>query len=84
VALGGKGGSARQCSLTEALGKLVGWRREETAKWSGTNFRLITRVIRQAISGAELDREEDSTQLWMEVLMRCFVGAQLRVQLVLG
>jgi len=31
--------------------------------------------MRQVLSGAELDRVEDFTQLWMEVLMRCFVGA---------
>jgi len=28
----------------------------------------------QAVLGVELDYDEDSTHLWMEVLRRCFAG----------
>ncbi|QCD94138.1 hypothetical protein DEO72_LG5g2217 [Vigna unguiculata] len=45
--------------LMGALGGVVAWRRGETARRSGTKFRLVTREVRQAVLGAELDREED-------------------------
>jgi len=34
--------------------------------------------------GAKLDREEDSTQLWIEVLMRCFVGGPITSATCIG
>ena len=42
------------------------------ARQSGTTFRQAMRSRCQAVPGAELDCEEDSTQFWMEVLMGCF------------
>jgi len=36
---------------------------KHNAKRFGTNFRLATRVMRQAVLGGELDCEEYSTQL---------------------
>jgi len=59
VALGSRVRSARRSSLTNILERRVAWRHEETAKGFGTKFRLATREVRQAILGAELDREED-------------------------
>jgi len=53
------------------------WQREVSTKRSGTSFRLATRGMRQAISGVELDYDEDSTQLWIGVLRRCFVGGPI-------
>jgi len=45
-----------------------------SAKRSGTRQRQATRVIRQVILGAKLDRMEDFTPLWMKFLRRCFTG----------
>ena len=53
------------------------WLREETARWFETRQHQATRVMHQAILDVELDRVEDSTQLWMEVLMRYFVGGPI-------
>jgi len=44
---------------------------------TGTNFRQAMQTRCQVVPGAELDCEEDSTQLWIEVLMRHFVGGPI-------
>jgi len=40
---------------------------------------LVMWTRRQAVPGVELDCVEDSTRLWMKVLKRALLGAQLRV-----
>jgi len=57
------GRATRRSLLIEALGRLIAWRQKETTRRFGTNFRLATQTMRQAVLGTKLDREEDSTQL---------------------
>jgi len=73
-------GDRPQKELEEKIRELVHGDIRGHAKRSGIKFRLVTREVRQAVLGAELDREEDfyialdgdhDVMLWL--------GAQLRV-----
>ena len=47
-------------------------------------WRLAAWDAHQAVTSTKLDCEEVSTQLWMEVLMQCFVGLSYECSLYWG
>jgi len=55
-------------------GGMLAWQRGDAARRFGARFFPTKQWKRQAVPGADVDCMGDSTQLWMEVLMQCFVG----------
>jgi len=53
------------------------WQRVGSARRSGFSSCRAMRGRRQTVPGAKMDCEEDSTQLWMEVLRQCFFGGSV-------
>ncbi|QCD87071.1 hypothetical protein DEO72_LG3g1602 [Vigna unguiculata] len=80
--IGSKEAKEKPCEIDEASWRRMKVRKLEDERRSGAamvfgealNFRLAMCVKHQVVSGAELDCVKDSTQLWMEVLRRCFAG----------
>jgi len=59
---------------------LGAWRHERYARQSGTKIRLATREARQAVLGAQSEREEDFYTTLDEVHdVMLWLGAQLQV-----